>query len=120
MIGFFQAISIIPGVSRSGIVITACRYSNFNRVDAAKISFLLSIPILSATSFYGFLKIIEAKNLEITTQNFWAMILSFLFSFITLKFFLKFLKKFSLTFFMIYRVILGIIIFFLSYDYFFK
>ena len=54
LIGFFQAISIIPGVSRSGIVITACRYSNFNRVDAAKISFLLSIPALAGASVLGF------------------------------------------------------------------
>ena len=119
-IGLFQALSLIPGVSRSGITITAARFLKFDRTESAKISFLLSIPILSATSFYGFLKIIEAKNLEITTQNVWAMLLAFIFSFITLKLFIKFLKKFSLTFFMIYRVILGIIIFSLSYDYFFK
>ena len=111
-IGLLQALAFIPGVSRSGITITAARFLKFDRIESTKISFLLSIPILSATSFYGFLKIIEAKNLEITTQNFWAMFLSFVFSFITLKFFIKFLKKFTLTFFMIYRVILGIIIFF--------
>ena len=109
-IGLLQTLAFIPGVSRSGITITAARFLKFDRIESAKISFLLSIPILSATSFYGFLKIIEAKNLVITTQNFWAMFLSFVFSFITLKFFTKFLKKFSLTFFMIYRVILGIII----------
>ena len=45
-IGLFQILSLIPGVSRSGIAITAARLLNFKRVDAAKISFFLSIPIL--------------------------------------------------------------------------
>ena len=52
-IGLFQILSLVPGVSRSGIAITAARLLNFNRVDAAKISFLLSIPILSAVSFFS-------------------------------------------------------------------
>ena len=45
IIGFFQMLAIIPGVSRSGIVITASRFLNFNRVDSSKISFYLSIPV---------------------------------------------------------------------------
>ena len=53
IIGVFQILSLIPGVSRSGIAITAARLLNFKRVDAAKISFLLSIPILAAVSFFG-------------------------------------------------------------------
>ena len=50
-IGVFQILSLIPGVSRSGISITAARMLNFNRFDSAKISFLLSIPTLAAVSF---------------------------------------------------------------------
>ena len=46
IIGLFQVLSLIPGVSRSGITITAARILNFERFDAAKISFLLSIPTL--------------------------------------------------------------------------
>ena len=53
----FQILSLVPGVSRSGIAITAARILKFNRVDAAKISFLLSIPILSAVSFKIFFNI---------------------------------------------------------------
>ena len=52
-IGFFQIISLIPGVSRSGIAITAARILKFKRVDSAKISFLLSIPTLAAVSIFG-------------------------------------------------------------------
>jgi len=114
-IGLFQILSLIPGVSRSGITITAARFLKFNRIDSAKISFLLSIPVLLTASSYGIFKIIEIKNLHITAQNFWAIILSFIFSFIALKFFIRFLKKFSFVFFVFYRVILGIIIFLYIY-----
>ena len=109
-IGVFQIFSLIPGVSRSGISITGARFLNFNRIDSAKISFLLSIPTLVAVGSHGILKIIETKNLQFTVQNFWLVFFSFIFSLITLHFFLKFLKKFSLIFFVIYRIILGIII----------
>ena len=43
-IGLFQILSLVPGVSRAGITMTAARFLNFNRVDSGKISFLLSIP----------------------------------------------------------------------------
>ena len=50
IIGFYQTLALIPGVSRSGIIITGARFLKFNRIDAAKISFLLSIPALGAWS----------------------------------------------------------------------
>ena len=62
-IGAFQILSLIPGVSRSGIAITIARILNFKRTEAAKISFLLSIPILAAVSFYGLKGIILADDL---------------------------------------------------------
>jgi undecaprenyl-diphosphatase len=109
-IGFLQVFSLIPGVSRSGITITGARFLKFNRIDSAKISFLLSIPTLVAVSSHSLIKIIELRNIQITIENFWAVIFSFIFSIITLKVFVKFLKKFSLTLFVIYRFILGILI----------
>ena len=53
IIGLFQILAIIPGVSRSGIVITASRFLNFDRVDSSKIAFYLSIPALAGASFLG-------------------------------------------------------------------
>ena len=103
-IGFFQILSLIPGVSRSGISITAARMLNFSRFDSAKISFLLSIPTLAAVSFFGFRNLIITDNLIFSKIN----ILSFIFSYITIKYFLKYIKKFSLDVFVIYRIILGI------------
>ena len=109
-IGFAQTLSLIPGVSRSGITITFARFLNFNRVEAAKISFLLSIPTLLIVCSYNIFKIMQLNSLQISIQNFWGVILSFLFSLITLKLFINFLKKFSLIFFVIYRILLGMLI----------
>ena len=114
-IGFFQILSLIPGVSRSGIIITSARIINFNRVDAAKISFLTSIPVLFLISFYNIKKIISENITEISLFNLYGIILSFIFSYITIKFFLNFLKKSSLLIFVIYRIILGTLI--LTYVY---
>jgi len=114
-IGFFQILALIPGVSRSGITITGARFFQFNRVDSAKISFLISIPTLTAASLYGFKSLIVEKNFEVSLLNFYAICLSFIFSFLTIKFFLNFLKKFSLLSFVIYRFILGSLILFYAY-----
>jgi len=110
LIGLFQILSLMPGVSRSGIAITAARILNYKREDSAKISFLLSIPILGAVSIFGIQNIMFSENLNFTTTNVIAIILSFFFSFITIKFFLEYIKKFSLNIFVFYRVILGLIL----------
>ena len=109
-IGFFQILSIIPGVSRSGITITAGRFLNFNRYDSAKISFLLSIPTLGAVALFGFYNILNSDNINFSLINIISIILSFTFSFLTIKYFLKFIKKFSFYIFIIYRIILGLLI----------
>ena len=114
IIGFFQILSLVPGVSRSGITITAARILKFNRFDSVKISFLLSIPTLAMISIYGFYNIINSDNINISTLNLIAIFLSFIFSFITIKFFLNFIKTFNLNLFVYYRIILGILILILS------
>ena len=108
-IGLFQILALIPGVSRAGITITAARFLEFNRVDACKISFLLSIPALAGASFLGLRDIFE-QSLEFNYFVIIALILSFLFSYITIKFFLIFLNKFSLNIFVLYRIIIGILL----------
>ena len=113
-IGLFQILALIPGVSRSGITMTAARFLKFNRIDSGKISFLLSIPALAGASFLG-LK--DAFN-EPTEFNYFvaiAIILSFLFSYTTVKYFLNYLNKFSLNIFVIYRLIISLILFSIIY-----
>ena len=113
-IGLFQILALIPGVSRAGITLTAARFLKFNRVDAGKISFMLSIPALAGASFLGLKDLID-QPLEINYLIIFAIILSFLFSFITVKFFLNFINKFSLNIFIIYRILLSLILFGIIY-----
>jgi undecaprenyl-diphosphatase len=115
IIGFFQILSLVPGVSRSGITITGARIFGFSRMDSVKISFLMSIPILTVITIYNLKNIIAEDNLELSIINLISIIFSFTFSYLTIKFFLDLLRKFSLTFFVIYRVILGLIILVYAY-----
>ncbi len=114
-IGFFQILSLVPGVSRSGIAITAARLLKFTRVEAAKISFLLSIPILGAVSIFGLKNLLLSDDIRFTQLNFYSILISFFFSFITIKFFLKYINKFSLNIFVYYRVILGLVLLAITY-----
>ena len=114
-IGILQILSLVPGVSRSGIAITAARFLNFKRIDSAKISFLISIPILGAVSIFGLKNIIFSDDIGFTKVNLVAIFLSFLASFITIKYFLVYINKFSLNIFVFYRIILGLILLFLTY-----
>ena len=114
LIGFFQILALIPGVSRAGITMTAARFLNFNRLDSGKISFLLSIPALTGASFLS-LKNITTQSIEINYLIIITMFLSFLFSYITIRFFLIYINKFSLSVFVIYRVIIGLALIFIIY-----
>ena len=113
-ISFFQILSLIPGVSRAGITITAARILKFNRLDSSKISFLLAIPALTGASFIG-LKNLSNQPIEFNYLIIIGIISSFIFSFITVKFFLIFINKFSMNAFVIYRIIISLILFFIIY-----
>jgi len=115
LIGFLQILSLMPGVSRSGIAITGARALKFNRYDSAKISFLLSIPTLAAVSIFGLNNLVKSESFSFSFLIIISTIFSFLFSFITIKYFLKYIKTFSLNIFVIYRVFLGIGLLVLAY-----
>tara|TARA_B110000008_G_scaffold216064_1_gene215519 strand:+ start:529 stop:1293 length:765 start_codon:yes stop_codon:yes gene_type:complete len=113
-IGFFQILSLVPGVSRAGITITAARILKFNRVDSSKISFLLSIPALAGASVLS-LKDILDQTIDINYLVIVAITFSLIFSFLTVKFFLIYINKFSMNVFVIYRIIISLILFSLIY-----
>ena len=113
-ISLFQILSLIPGVSRAGITITAARILKFNRFDSSKISFLLSIPALGGASILG-LKDIFSQSVEINYLVIIAILTSFIFSFVTVKFFLIYINKFSMNAFVIYRIIIALILFAVIY-----
>ena len=110
IIGLFQILALIPGVSRSGITITSGRLLGFSRFDSAKISFFLSIPTLGAASLLGIYSIYKEGSTELNFLAIIAVIFSFIFSYFTITLFLNFVKKFSLNVFIIYRIILSLFI----------
>ena len=114
IIGIFQILSLIPGVSRAGITITASRILKFNRIDSSKISFFLSIPALAGASFLS-LKDLTIQDINFNYLILLAIIMSFLFSYITVKYFLIYIKKFSMNIFVIYRIIISLILFYILY-----
>lgn len=114
-IGLIQILSLIPGVSRSGITITGARFLNFKRTDAAKISFLMSIPVLGAISIFGLKELYVSNNLNLSIISFISVSFSFIISLLTIKFFLYYIKKFNLLIFVIYRILLGIFLLKISY-----
>ena len=109
-ISLFQVLSLVPGISRAGITITAARILKFNRLDSGKISFLLSIPALAGASFLG-LQDVFTQSIEFNYLVIIAILTSFIFSFVTVKFFLIYINKFSLNAFVIYRIIIALILF---------
>ncbi|MAJ22933.1 MAG: UDP-diphosphatase [Candidatus Pelagibacter sp. TMED64] len=108
--GLFQVLSLIPGVSRAGITISAGRIMGFSRFDSSKISFFLAIPALTAASSLGIYNIYKEESIELNILAICAVLFSFVFSYITISIFLNFIKKFSLKIFILYRIILSIFI----------
>ena len=115
IIGLFQILAIIPGVSRSGITISASRFLNFDRVDSSKISFYLSIPALAGASALGIKDIINT-NINFEIIFLYSIIFSFFISYMTIKYFLIYVKNFSLNIFIYYRIFLALILFIIVYN----
>ena len=109
-IGFMQTLAIMPGVSRSGIVITAALLLNYSREDSIKIAFLLSIPAIFMATVYQSMQLYEVGNIEILNEHLLGMILSFIFSYITIHLFISTINKISFTPYIIYRIALGLLL----------
>lgn len=113
LVGLVQAISILPGVSRAGIVMVGMMLMGYKRKDAAEYSFLLSIPTILAAAFYDVYKIGPLLFLYSNKASFLVagFIVSFISAYVVVKWFIEYLKKNTLTPFAIYRIILAIILF---------
>ena len=115
IIGIFQILAVIPGVSRSGIIITASRFLNFDRVDSSKISFYLSIPALAGASILSLKDVVNA-NIDLNILFLYSIIFSFIVSYLTIKYFLIYVKNFNLNIFVYYRTFLALILFVIAYS----
>ena len=109
-IGLMQTLAIIPGASRSGIVITAALLANFSREDSVKIAFLLSIPAIFMASVYQSAQLYSIGDYEIFSEHLLGATLSFVASYLTIHFFIITINKISFTPYVIYRLLLGFVL----------
>ncbi|MCI6905509.1 MAG: undecaprenyl-diphosphate phosphatase [Succinatimonas sp.] len=111
VIGFAQAIAIIPGTSRSGITMTAGLFLGLKAEAAARFSFLLSIPVILASGLFEILKLYKQETLELQWVNLiLGGFISFAVALVVIHLFLKFIAKSGMALFVIYRVLLGAIL----------
>jgi undecaprenyl-diphosphatase len=106
IVGVAQALALIPGTSRSGITITAALFCGLQRSEAARFSFLLSIPIIILSGAYKSVQLVEMDG-----ANWMDMALGAFFSaisaFVCIHYFLKFINNIGMMPFVVYRLVLG-------------
>lgn len=116
-IGAAQALSIIPGTSRSGITMTAAMLIGLDKVSAARFSFLLSIPIIILSGGYQGSKLFAEPQQYDVSSILLGTVLAFFSALICIHFFLKIISRMGMLPFVIYRLLLGIgLIIFLSWS----
>ncbi|HEX5430478.1 MAG TPA: undecaprenyl-diphosphatase UppP [Bryobacteraceae bacterium] len=117
VIGAAQALAVIPGVSRSGITISAGLSRNLDRPTAARFSFLLSTPIIlgaGAKDAWDLFRHQGGVPHALQVDFAVGIAVSAIVGFLTIAFFLNFLRRRTLAFFVAYRIVFGIIVFALA------
>lgn len=117
-VGLWQCLALIPGMSRSGTTISGALFLGFNRVTAARFSFLLSIPSVAGAGFYEAFKAFKESKADAAAgiapiewgPTIVATIVSFVVGYAAIAFFIQYLQKRGISPFVWYRVALGIII----------
>ncbi|MFZ9813657.1 MAG: undecaprenyl-diphosphatase UppP [Candidatus Kapaibacteriota bacterium] len=111
IIGFAQAMALIPGTSRSGATITAGLFLGFDREAAARFSFLLSIPAILGSGLLEMIKVIPMLSDHNIISLAIATVVSGISGYAAIAFLLAYLRTRSTGAFIIYRILLGIILF---------
>lgn len=115
LIGCAQVFALLPGGSRSGITLTAARFLGFDRVDAARFSFLLGIPVMAGAGALSLLEIANAQDPELWRNALLAISMAFIAALGAIHFMMRWLQRGSLMIFAVYRVLFALfIIFFLE------
>jgi undecaprenyl-diphosphatase len=111
ILGLWQALALIPGVSRSGITMTGARLLGFERHAAARLSILMSIPVTLATGALLARDVGESDaSLALLASAAAAAVLAFLAAWAALVLMMRFLARVSFTPYVIYRIVLGIVL----------
>lgn len=108
LMGCAQALALIPGTSRSGITMTAARFMNMTRVESARFSMLMSLPIIGAGGLYALLKLMtEPSGTAGLYDGILVAVLSFIAAYACIALFMKWVSKIGFFPFMVYRLLLG-------------
>lgn len=107
IIGFAQALSLVPGTSRSGVTITAARFLGFGRQDAARFSFLLSAPVIFLAAMYKLIALILGDAAVAWGQLGLGALLACVVAYLSIEFFMRIVTRIGLAPFAIYRLILA-------------
>ncbi|MDA3891298.1 MAG: undecaprenyl-diphosphate phosphatase [Salinivirgaceae bacterium] len=110
IIGMFQVIAMIPGVSRSASTIIGGMTQKLNRKNAAEFSFFLAVPTMFAASAYKLLENYKAINLDNIGILIFGNVIAFIVAFFAIKSFITFLTKNGFRIFGYYRIVVGLII----------
>jgi undecaprenyl-diphosphatase len=112
VIGCFQALSLIPGTSRSGITLTAGLFRGFSREAAAHFSFLLSIPVIVLASLLEAVKLVKSPVVVDWSALGLGMVVAAFSGYLCIHFFMKLVGKIGVLPFVIYRLLLGLFLLF--------
>ncbi|MDC3270641.1 undecaprenyl-diphosphate phosphatase [Alphaproteobacteria bacterium] len=111
IVGLFQVLAFIPGASRAGVTITGARLLGYDRVNAARFSMILSIPIILASMTLSLINILNEEYVAVNLyQSFFASLVAFITALLSIMFLMRFIKKANFNIFIIYRIFLGIIL----------
>lgn len=110
IVGLAQCISIIPGVSRSGICMTAGRYVGLDRPLSARLAMLLSIPTILGAGVLAGYDLYKAGNAEVTGDAIFGGVLAFFAALASIALLMQWLQRQSYTPFVIYRIVLGVLL----------
>ncbi|WP_417583885.1 undecaprenyl-diphosphate phosphatase [Pelagibacterium sp.] len=108
VVGFAQCLAIIPGVSRSGICMTAARFVGMDRPLSARLAMLLSIPTILGAGVLAGYDLYKSGNAQVTSDALFGGILAFFAAFASIALLMKWLERQSYTPFVIYRIVLGV------------
>jgi undecaprenyl-diphosphatase len=111
VIGIAQAVALQPGVSRSGVTITAARALGVDRADAARFSFLLSLPIIAGAGVFEAIDLVETGFQGYGVQFFWGFVASAVSGFVVIAFLLAYLRRHDFTPFVVYRFAVAALVF---------
>lgn len=110
IIGFAQALALVPGTSRSGITISSGLFLGYDREEAAKFSFLLSIPVIAGAAILKLKVFIHGVPANDVSPLFFGTLFSAIFGFLAIKYFMKYLQRHTMNAFVVYRFLFAAVI----------